>query len=104
VEADWGRFALMRALARDVLLYDPQAFSLAVPITMPLPKLLARSLCLCSGLLPSEVESLWPGSRMKARVYRRVPLSIAELIANKLQQRLVFRTLCTADLRKTQHE
>ncbi len=104
VEGDWGRFALMRALARDVLLYDPQAFSLAVPITMPLPKLLARSLCLCSGLLPSEVGSLWPGSRMKARVYRRVPLSIAELIANKLQQRLVFRTLGTADLRKAQHE
>ena len=90
IEADWGRFALMAALAHDVLVYDPQAFTLAIPITMPLPKLLARALCLCSGLLPSEVEGgHWPGSHMKARVYRRVPQSIAELVGKKLQQQLV---------------
>jgi len=105
VDADWGRFALMRTLSHDVLLYDPQAFALAVPITMPLPRLLARSLCLCSGLLPSEVAGVhWPRSRVKARVYRRVPLAIAGLIAKKLQQRLVFRGLGNADLRKAQYE
>jgi hypothetical protein len=104
VEAEWGRFALMSALAHDVLVYDAQAFALTIPITMPLPKLLARSLCLCSGLLPCEVDGIhWPGSRVKARVYRRVPLSIAELIAKKLQQRLAFRGHCDADLRKAQH-
>jgi hypothetical protein len=104
VDPDWGRYAVMRALARNVLAYDAEAFALAIPITMPLPKLLARSLCLCSGLLPLEVAGIhWPGSTVKARVYRRVPLSMAELIAKKLQQQLVPRGLCNADLRKTQY-
>lgn len=92
VEPDWGRFVLMRRLGHDILLYDPQELTLAAPITMPFPKLLARSLCLCSGLLPTEVGGKhWPGSQMKARVYRRIPPAIAELVAAKLQQRLVLR-------------
>jgi hypothetical protein len=97
-DADWGRFALMRELAQDVLLYDPQEFTLALPITMPLPKLLARSLCLCSGFLPAEVGGVhWTGSQVKARVYRRVPFAIAELVALRLRQRLVLRGPSNAD-------
>lgn len=98
LDADWGRFALMRELAQDVLRYDPQEFTLAIPITMPLPKLLARSLCLSSGFLPAEVGGVhWTGSRVKARVYRRVPFAIAELVALKLRQRLVLRDPGNAD-------
>jgi hypothetical protein len=101
VDADWGRFALMHELAQDVLLYDPQEFTLAIPITMPLPKLLARSLCLSSGFLPAEVGGVhWTGSRVKARVYRRVPSAIAERVALKLHQRLVLHRPGNTDWRK----
>jgi hypothetical protein len=104
VEPEWGRFAVMSAMAHNVLIYDSRACALAVPITMPLPKLLARSLCLCSGFMPLEMDGIdWPGSGVKARVYTRVPLSIAYIVTAKLKQQLTFHGFFDAALTKAQN-
>jgi hypothetical protein len=101
VHPAWGRFALMHAMACDVLTYDLQASVLAVPITTPLPKLLARSLCLCSGLVPLEMDGMdWPVSCDKAKIYQRVPLSVAQIVAAKLKQRLTLRNFYDAHPRR----
>jgi hypothetical protein len=103
VDPDWGRFAVMHAAGRGVLAYDAQLFEFFVPVTIPLPKLLARALCLCSGLVPAVTNGItWPGAHMStSRVYHRVPLSVAKLIAEKLGQRLEFRHFGNDLLRRT---
>ena len=92
VEPAWGRLAVLHAITCDVLIYDTHAGALAVPISVPLPKLLGRALCLCSGFVPIEMDGIeFPNFRATGKVYQRVPLRIAEGVAAKLQQRLVFR-------------
>jgi len=99
VNPDWGRFAVLRTAGRDVVQYDHSASAVVVPATVPLPKLLARALCLCSGLAPQDVA----GDRMVAsainapffKIYRRVPYEFARLLAMKLDQILITRfTIC----------
>jgi hypothetical protein len=103
IDPDWGRFALLHAVSRNVLSYDAELFRFAVPVTIPLPKLFARALCLCSGLVPA-VENQTPLQQthgIMARVYDRVPLHIAKLVAEKLGQGLEFRLCGDNPLRRT---
>ncbi|MCI0627996.1 MAG: hypothetical protein L0387_41150 [Acidobacteria bacterium] len=95
VDPDWGRFAILQAARRDVLTYGKNSSLFCVPATTPLPKLLERSLCLCSGWAPAVANGIvWPGSRVSsARVYQHIPVRLAETIADKLGQRLSFREL-----------
>jgi hypothetical protein len=93
VDPDWGRFAVLKERARNVLHYDRSASSVVLPATVPLPKLLARALCLCSGLVPLAV----PGSAVVDspvtaslfRVYPEVPYEFAQIVAAKLGQTLI---------------
>ena len=91
VEATWGRLAVMHSMACDALIYDTHAGALAVPISIPLPKLLGRALCLCSGFVPLEMTDIeFPKFRAKGKVYQRIPLRVAESVAVKIKQRLAF--------------
>ena len=83
VDPDWAKFWIFRQRSQDVLYYDRLAHELILLTkTTHLPKLIARSTLLCSGELPSELES------SDLRAYGGVPQSIAELIAQKLGQNL----------------
>lgn len=82
VDPDWAQFWIFKQRSQDVLYYDRIAHELILPKSTHLPKLIARSILLCSGELPSELES----SDLLA--YVGVPQSIAELIAQKLGQNL----------------
>ena len=92
VDIDWGRYGVLRNEGCDVLVYDERSFRLAVPADAPLPRLLARSLALCSGhaprFLPSQA-ALWNSPELRGfNVYRWIPPQIAERVAAKLGQRL----------------
>ena len=53
-----------------------------VPRQVPLPKLLARALALCSG----EAPRLVPGTGIGLRAYPSVPHPVFEVVAAKLHQ------------------
>ena len=82
VDRSWGRYAVLQELGMLVLRFDPLSGSLAVPKQVPLPKIPARSLALCSGR-PPAFES---GEGLGCRVYPDVPVSIFEALAGKLGQ------------------
>jgi hypothetical protein len=87
VDPDWAKFWIFRQRSQDVLYYDRIAHELILPKTSHLPKLIARSVLLCSGELPSQMDS------SDLLVYRGVPQGIAQSIAQKLGQNLnTFRT------------
>jgi hypothetical protein len=92
---DWGRYILLANTGSNILMYDEQQFELAVPVTVPLPCLLARAAALCSGIPPSPAISC----RKKIggippdhpyQVYSGVPPKIAGMIASKLNQKLLW--------------
>ncbi|EJG06147.1 hypothetical protein Metli_0169 [Methanofollis liminatans DSM 4140] len=95
VQRDWGRYMALNAEGVDVLIYDEDAGSLAVPTNVPLPVNLARAVTACSGLVPYEV---WSGdlrglglhaNNVPFDVYFGVPKDVGVSVAEKLGQRLV---------------
>ncbi len=91
VDPDWGRFAILKAAGRDVVFYERSTGAFIVPVTIPLPRLFARAMCLSSGLapriLPASAVSV-PLDAPQYRVYTNVPLDHAHMAARKLDQRL----------------
>jgi hypothetical protein len=92
VNPTWGRYAVLRDAQANVLAYDRQRYLLAVPAGVPLPRLLARSLTLCSGFSAAVVQRLeLPDIHTDAlavNVYNAVPPQFAEATARKLDQAL----------------
>src|SRR5262249_10329132 len=93
LEPDWARYLALKESARNVLCYDARHFRLAVPSSVPLPRLLARACALCSGYAP---RPLVPAGRPVALpsscaydVYLSVPPDIAAAVAAKVGQRLL---------------
>lgn len=93
-DRDWGRYVILAAEEVDVMLYDKRRYLLAVPATVPLPRFLARSATLCSGMAPESgkigeyaPEGLPAGHPVD--IYTAVPPSIALMISEKLSQNLI---------------
>jgi len=77
---DWGRWLALFTVNRRIISYDSRRQRLAVPSSVPLPRLLARAATLCSGRAPHiEIDH-------NLRVYDSVPVNLAELIAGKCGQ------------------
>lgn len=98
VKKDWGRYLLLNLIQKRVLIYNKDSEWLAVPSTLPLPKVLSRSLTLCSGLAPLEVYSEDLSNYglpygIPFSVYFLVTLSVAEKIAQRLGQELIINEI-----------
>jgi len=87
VDRHWGRWLFLADLGRNVLRYDGKHQHLAVPTSVPLPPIFARSLTLLSGLAPSRIERA--NAERNLDIYSSVPRKCAEILAGKLQQVLV---------------
>jgi hypothetical protein len=93
VDPDWGRFAALKEAGRNIVHYDRSSSSVVIPATVPLPKLLSRALCFCSGLIPQIAPAAAvagsPVTAPRFRVYPSVPWEFARLLALKLDQTLI---------------
>jgi len=94
VDRDWGRFLGLYEQNVNVLLYDVKRFLLAVPASIPLPRLISRGLTLCTGLAASQ--AVLKGQPIgtipedcKFDIYQTVVPSIAEVVSRKLGQELI---------------
>lgn len=96
-DRDWGRYAVLREFGAGILLYDELRNLLAVPVGAPLPRLLARALTLCAGAAPTFApiqQRVSPGRVLWGyTAYDDVPEQVAELVAAKIGQILVRRSL-----------
>lgn len=86
VNPEWGRYLILKEQKRNIIAYSPSKRELYVPITVPLPTVLARAATMCSGKIAyktclNEKEFL---------VYKNVPDLIAYKIAEKLGQELSY--------------
>jgi hypothetical protein len=93
IDCDWGRYAVLQNSGKNVLYYDERTMDFAAPRGAPLPKLVSRSLCVCSGYAPrsfTAAEVPWHTSTFDGyNIYSQVPLRIAELVAAAVGQSLI---------------
>lgn len=95
VGRDWGRYVFLALEGVNILLYDEKLQKLAVPVTVPLPCILARAVSLCTGTAPSlaitcpnRIGGVPPGHPIQ--VYSGITNVIAKLVASKLSQKLIY--------------
>ncbi|QJB29379.1 hypothetical protein [Limnospira fusiformis] len=95
IDQCWGRYAVLKALGLNVLVYDPQRWIVAVPMGATLPRLIERSLTLCSGYVAENIKNLKLDNLQtkKFKLFRDIPPQIAEMIAQKLSQQLSIQNL-----------
>jgi hypothetical protein len=92
IDPDWGRYLALQKSGFNVLHLDSTNHLLAIPKSLPLPRLLARALALSSGSAPRPLLSGSDRELTDFVVYELVPRSIAELVATKLGQDLFSST------------
>ena len=80
------------------MLYDEKLQKLAVPVTVPLPCVLARAVALCTGTAPLLAKTC-PESigtvppEHSVQIYSGITHVIAKLVASKLHQKLIYTRL-----------
>jgi hypothetical protein len=52
IDKNWGRFIALKHYNKNVILFDNESNKVAIPIEIPLPRLLSESIMLLSGLAP----------------------------------------------------
>lgn len=92
IDLDWGRYLALHKSGFNVLYFDSTKHLLAMPKSLPLPRLLARSVALCSGSSPRPLTNSSDGHLTNFVVYELVPRCLADLIATKLEQELFSST------------
>jgi hypothetical protein len=96
IDLDWGRYAIFKARRLNVLIYDKRRFTMAVPASAKLPRLLERVLTLCSGYTAAKYEKKLPSTSppiQEFNLFTAVPPQIAEMTAAKLGQTLLQESL-----------
>ena len=89
VDVSWGRFVLLNAESRQVLKHDMRTLDLEVPGTIPLPRLMARALTLCSGCCATtsgQISARQGAPRERVDRYDSVPTDVFQVLARKLGQ------------------
>lgn len=96
VNPRWGRYLFFNLVGLNVIVYDEKRFRICVPLHAPLPALISRILCLCSGkplihlrregLIPAVVCSDWI-------LFDQVPPQIAIPALSKVGQTPIKRDI-----------
>jgi hypothetical protein len=89
VDKNWGKFLALKQHAKNIILFDGKNSKVAIPVTTPLPKLLAESIVLLSGLAPDFKEI----NGRYYRVYENIPGVFTENLFLKLGQKPITTNL-----------
>jgi hypothetical protein len=97
ISRDWGRYLILKNYGENIMTYDETNECLAVPLTVPLPKILARSAALCSGKAPFvqriDCAKLKVRNDLLFYLYTEVPEVVAKMISQKMGQETILTKL-----------
>ena len=82
VDKNWGKFLALKHYNKRVILYDTRKHKVAIPLELPLPRLLAESIILLSGIAPvyEKINS------RTYRIYENIPSAFIKNLFDKLKQ------------------
>lgn len=93
VDRELGRYLCLKYNKKRILLYDSRKQLLAVPSSVPLPRLLFKSIILCSGVIPkkficsNQIKDIPGNTAME--VFVGIPKFIAERVSVKISMELI---------------
>lgn len=94
IDREWGRYLYLAKRNIKIILYDYRMQRLAMPSTVPLPRLLARAATLCTGHVPlaSQLNRNIVGisAEKPIDIYSGITPPLAKLISEKLSQDLIY--------------
>jgi hypothetical protein len=88
VDRSWGKFLLLGELKKNVIFYSDEKKILAIPKFIHMPRLIAESITLLSGLTPSFRKLNISGTEQIYQLYQNVPKLFAENLFQKFNQQL----------------
>lgn len=77
INKNWGRYLILKKYDKDVIYYDEKKEILAVPAPLPLPRLLAESMTLCSGKAPRRYLTKLGDIKTWFHLYKNIPSTFA---------------------------
>ena len=82
IDLNWGKYIALKHFRKNIILYNPKNEKVAIPTSLPLPRLLAESIMLLSGLAPvySRIDS------KGYRIYENIPSMFIHNLFDKLKQ------------------
>ena len=89
VDRNWGRYLHLYSKGITVAAYDERRFRLCVPVKTPLPAVVARTVCLCSGKPPIHRSNEAIVRALDCQdwlMYEDVPPQIAIAVLSKVGQ------------------
>lgn len=90
VDLSWGRYLFLKSIGLNVIAYDEKRFRLCVPVKVPLPALIPRAVCLCSGQPPMYLRRAGLVSVINCAdwlMFEEVPPQIAIAATSKVGQK-----------------
>jgi hypothetical protein len=82
IDLNWGRYMALKHFKKNVILYNSSYKKVAIPTSLPLPRLLAESIMLLSGFAP---EYAFIKGR-SYRIYENIPSILIQNLFKKLGQ------------------
>lgn len=84
LDLDYARYWSHSKQGVACVQHDLRRRLLAVPERLPLPRLFARSLCLCTGQIPGRSDGRFLRTKRASHIFAGIPEEIASKIADKL--------------------
>ena len=81
-DRNWSKYLAMKHYQKNVILYNKEKKKVAIPIELPLPRLLAESILPLSGLAPAfEIIG-----NKRYRIFENIPAVFIKNLLKKLAQ------------------
>ncbi len=94
IDKNWGRFLVLKRMGKNIILYDGQTEILAIPTSIPLPLLLAKSIIMLSGEIPERIYIQTGKNGFFYYIFKNIPELIAKQLSNvKLGQEIIIQNL-----------
>ncbi|WP_228851266.1 hypothetical protein [Aegicerativicinus sediminis] len=92
VNKNWGRFIYLNSLKKNVFFNDRELNMVAIPSSLPLPRLLSEALLLYSGKAPKRKLMNFDGQVRWYNIYSNIPHPAAYNTCLKVGQKLQEKT------------
>ena len=83
IDKNWGKYLVLKHVNKQVILYDAAKQKVAIPFELPLPRLLAESIMLLSGIAPVYLKI----NHKAYRIYENIPGPFIKNLFDKLKQK-----------------
>lgn len=93
VDKNWTRYMIIKHAGRQVIFYDSSKQIVAVPASLPLPRLFAESVALLSGRAPLTKYLNLEGQRLWYVLIENVPSIFIQNFFMKLGQKVAMKSL-----------